>query len=190
MNSYRGFENRDSHDQHGQETGSPHQPLSRRAFLRGVAAFGGAIVLTACGATPPAVEQPTAAAPVPTTAAAPAPTTATAPTSAPAPAPTAAPAATAAPATAGGNIFRILSSGDIRSLDPPGAEGSEDWWSAGLVLYNYLYSYDKEGKLFPDIAADLPKISGDGKVYTIPLRKGVKFHNGREMTAEDAKFSM
>src|SRR2546428_525127 len=99
-------------------------------------------------------------------------------------------AAPAAPSASVGKIYRILSGGDIRSLEPPGAEGSEDWWSAGLVLYNYLYSYDKEGKLFPDLAADLPKISGDGKVYTISLRKGVKFHNGREMTAADAKFSL
>jgi ABC-type transport system substrate-binding protein len=180
-----------SHDQHGQETGSPRPPLSRRAFLRGTVAFGGAFILAACGAAPPAAEQPTA---VPAAPAAPA---AEQPTAAPiAEQPTAAPAAPAAttapaaPAASGGNIYRVLSGGDIRSLDPPGAEGSEDWWSAGLVLYNYLYSYDKDGKLFPDLAADLPKISGEGKVYTIPLRKGVKFHNGREMTAEDAKFSL
>jgi ABC-type transport system substrate-binding protein len=197
MDSYRESEIEDSHDQYSQEAGPSRQPLSRRAFLRGAAGFGGALVIAACGAAPPATEQPTAA---PAAGAATAPPAATAAPDAPAatapPAATAAPAAPAAtaapaaPAASGGSIFRILSGGDIRSLDPPGAEGSEDWWSAGLVLYNYLYSYDKDGKLFPDLAADLPTISDDGKVYTIPLRKGVKFHNGREMTAEDAKFSL
>jgi ABC-type transport system substrate-binding protein len=34
------------------------------------------------------------------------------------------------------------------------------------------------------------EVSKDGKVYTIRLRKGVKFHNGQEMTAEDAKFAI
>src|SRR5262245_60553656 len=42
-----------------------------------------------------------------------------------------------------GGTFRIVSSGDIRGLDPGSAEGSEDWWSAGWVLYNFLYFYDK-----------------------------------------------
>ena len=173
MDLHHSSEIEDSHDQRGRATAAPRQPLSRRAFLSGAATFGGALILAACGAAPPVAEHPTAAP------AATAGLVAEQPT-----------AAAAAPATSGGNIYRILSGGDIRSLDPPGAEGSEDWWSAGLVLYNYLYSYDKDGKLFPDLAADLPKISGDGKVYTIPLRKGVKFHNGREMTAADVKYSL
>lgn len=33
-------------------------------------------------------------------------------------------------------------------------------------------------------------ISEDGKVYTFVLRKGVKFHNGREVTAADVKYSL
>jgi peptide/nickel transport system substrate-binding protein len=194
MELHHSSEIEDSHDQHGQQTSSPRQPLSRRAFLRSTVAFGGAFVLAACGAAPPAAEQPTAAPAAPAAPAAEQPTAA--PAAPAAEQPTAAPAAeqptaaSAAPAASSDNIYRILSGGDMRSLDPPGAEGSEDWWSAGLVLYNYLYSYDKDGKLFPDLASDMPKISADGKVYTIPLRKGVKFHNGREMTAEDAKFSL
>ena len=34
------------------------------------------------------------------------------------------------------------------------------------------------------------EISDDGTVYTFHLRKGIKFHNGREVTAEDFKYSM
>jgi len=89
-----------------------------------------------------------------------------------------------------GGTYRLTGSGDIRSLDPPAAESSEDWWSAGMVLYNQLYFYDKDGNFYADLAADLPKISDDGLVYTIPLRQGVKFHNGREMVADDVKFTL
>jgi ABC-type transport system substrate-binding protein len=89
-----------------------------------------------------------------------------------------------------GGVYRLLGSGDIRSLDPAGAEGSEDWWSAGGLLYNRLYAYDPDNTFFPDLAADLPEMSDDGLVYTIPLRQGVKFHNGREMVADDVAFSL
>lgn len=89
-----------------------------------------------------------------------------------------------------GGTYRIVAGGDfVKTLDPGAAEAYEDWWSAGQLLYNMPYAFDREGNFYPDLAADLPKISDDGKVYTIPLRKGVKFHNGREMTAEDVKFT-
>src|SRR5262245_37772175 len=108
MNLYPGSEMKDSHDQQSQEPDSTRQPLSRRAFLSGATAFGGALILAACGATPPAAEAPTAApaAEAPTAApAAEAPTAAPAaeaPTAAPAAeAPTAAPAAEAPAATGG-----------------------------------------------------------------------------------------
>jgi ABC-type transport system substrate-binding protein len=89
-----------------------------------------------------------------------------------------------------GGVYRLLGSGDIRSLDPAGAEGSEDWWSAGGLLYNRLYAYDPDNTFYADLAADMPSLSDDGLVYTIPLRKGVKFHNGREMVADDVAFSL
>jgi ABC-type transport system substrate-binding protein len=89
-----------------------------------------------------------------------------------------------------GGVYRLMGAGDIRSLDPAGAEGSEDWWSAGLLLYNRLYAYDENAEFYPDLAADLPGLSADGLVYTIPIRQGVKFHNGREMVADDVAFSL
>ena len=73
-----------------------------------------------------------------------------------------------------GGTYRLLGSGDIRSLDPGGAEGSEDWWSSGSLLFNRLYSYDAENTFFADLAADFPEVSDDGLVYTIPLREDAK----------------
>lgn len=54
----------------------------------------------------------------------------------------------------------------------------------GLVKWN-----DDETALVPDLATSWT-ISDDGTVYTFKIRQGVKFHNGREMTAEDVKFSI
>lgn len=137
--------------------------LSRRAFLRTMALTGGALSMSALAAA--------CAAPATTGGAAP----------------------SVAPATTGprvGGTYRLVGRGDIRSLDPPAAESSEDWWSAGMVLYNQLYFYDKDGNFYADLAADLPAISDDGRVYSIPIRQGVKFHNGRELVADDVKFTL
>src|SRR5438309_9079461 len=35
----------------------------------------------------------------------------------------------------------------------------------------------------------MPKISADGKTYTFKIRSGVKFSNGRTVTADDFKYS-
>jgi peptide/nickel transport system substrate-binding protein len=41
-----------------------------------------------------------------------------------------------------------------------------------------LYDIDAQATLVPQLAADLPEVSGDGKEVTIKLRAGVKFNDG------------
>jgi len=65
--------------------------------------------------------------------------------------------------------------------------------AAGQCL-NYEALYDlpdstKPDKFTPLIAADFPQVSDDGLEVVIPLRSGVKFHSGNEMTADDVVFS-
>jgi len=78
---------------------------------------------------------------------------------------------------------------DISTLDP--AIGY-DWqnWSMIKSLFDGLMDY-KPGttELIPDLAESYT-VSEDGLVYTFKLRKGVKFHNGREMVASDIKYSI
>ena len=78
---------------------------------------------------------------------------------------------------------------DVSTLDP--AIGY-DWqnWSMIKSLFNGIMDY-KPGttELVMDLAENMD-IAADGLTYTFNLRKGVKFHNGREMTADDVKYSI
>jgi len=97
-------------------------------------------------------------------------------------------AATAAQIKQGG-AMTVTYKDDISTLDP--AIGY-DWqnWSMIKALFNGLMDY-KAGTytLEPDLAESFT-ISPDGKIYTFKLRKDVKFHNGRKLTAEDMKYSI
>ncbi len=78
---------------------------------------------------------------------------------------------------------------DVSTLDP--AIGY-DWqnWSMIKSLFDGLMDYEPgTTNLRPGLAESF-EISEDGKTYTFHLRRGVKFHNGREMTAEDVKYSL
>jgi peptide/nickel transport system substrate-binding protein len=55
-------------------------------------------------------------------------------------------------------------------------------------LYDTLVMPDPDKGVKPHLATDW-KVSSDGKTYTFTLRKGVKFHDGSELTADDVTFS-
>lgn len=57
-------------------------------------------------------------------------------------------------------------------------------------VYETLYTFDAKWNVAPMLAESLPKVSADGKTYTIALRKGVKLHNGRELDADDVVASL
>lgn len=56
-------------------------------------------------------------------------------------------------------------------------------------VYDTLLTIDSEYNVKPSLA-DSWEVSEDGKTYTFKLREGVTFHNGKELTSEDAVASM
>ncbi|UWR27895.1 ABC transporter substrate-binding protein [Sulfitobacter sp. S223] len=91
-------------------------------------------------------------------------------------------------AKSGGNIT-VTYKDDVATLDP--AIGY-DWqnWSMIKSLYDGLMDYEPgTTELRPGLAESY-EISDDGMVFTFKLREGVKFHNGRVMTADDVKYSL
>jgi peptide/nickel transport system substrate-binding protein len=77
---------------------------------------------------------------------------------------------------------------DLQIMNPLVSTSSNDKWLREL-MFEPLLGIDETGKIQPNLAESWTA-STDGKAYTFKLRRNVKFHNGREMTAEDVKFSL
>lgn len=86
-------------------------------------------------------------------------------------------------------VYRLITPLDVITLDPALANSIDDTWLCGTLLFSRLYSYDPDGQLQPDLAESFPVIA-NGTRYTIQLRANVRFHNGRALTADDARFSI
>jgi len=77
------------------------------------------------------------------------------------------------------------------STEPPGLDltATPASATAGVVLYNIqecLVKVDRHGKLGPWLAERWH--TADNRNYTFFLRRGVRFHNGRELKAADVKY--
>jgi peptide/nickel transport system substrate-binding protein len=94
------------------------------------------------------------------------------------------------------DTYTYLTISDSDSMDPAWAyDSSSDLLI--LNIYEPLVMFEKASteKLIPIIAEKVPSkenglISADGRTYTFPIRKGVKFHDGSPLTPEDVKYSI
>ncbi|MCG8618010.1 MAG: ABC transporter substrate-binding protein [Desulfobacterales bacterium] len=92
-------------------------------------------------------------------------------------------AATAAPK----GTLRVALTSDPNSLDLCyGADRNAS--NAGWRLYNSLVVVNDDGMIEPALAESW-EVTDGGKVYTMKLRKGVKFHNGEDFSADSVIFS-
>ncbi|MBL8836570.1 MAG: ABC transporter substrate-binding protein [Alphaproteobacteria bacterium] len=99
------------------------------------------------------------------------------------------PAAAQQPQPRQGGALTIATIGEPPTLDP--MESTAD--VVGLIaqhVFETLYTWGDGWRIVPLLAASDPQISADGKEYVIPLRTGVRFHDGQEMTSADVLASL
>lgn len=88
---------------------------------------------------------------------------------------------------AAGGIMRLRIVEPV-SLDPPNCYESEGIQVARQVFEGLIKWDQKTYEPIPNLATKW-EISSDGLVYTFHIRKGVKFHSGRELKAQDFVYS-
>jgi peptide/nickel transport system substrate-binding protein len=103
-----------------------------------------------------------------------------------APGTTPAPVSSGKPAVGGEITLRLAKDPD--SLNPILSSSSYGSDVHGLV-YDGLFIFNEKWEPVPHLAESY-KVSEDGLTWTIPLKKGVKFHNGTELTADDVVFTL
>lgn len=87
-----------------------------------------------------------------------------------------------------GGVYRRPLGNDPATLDPA---RTIDIYSLSVSqqIFDGLVQFDQTLTVVPGLA-DFWRASRDGLTWTFNLRKGVKFHHGREVTADDVVFSL
>lgn len=91
--------------------------------------------------------------------------------------------------TASSTTLRVGSGKDYANPDPAVVDDSV---TANVLaqVYEGLYKLDTDGSVKTALAVDMPTISADGLTYTIKIKDGVKWSDGKDLTAEDFAYSM
>ncbi len=88
------------------------------------------------------------------------------------------------------NTIVEASAGEPESLDPAWAYDTASSEIIMQVYENLLFmNKEKTDQFVPMLAEKMPDISSDGKTYTFTIRKGIKFHDGKDLTPEDVAYS-
>ena len=93
----------------------------------------------------------------------------------------------ATPIKKGGKLTWALEQDPVH-VAPYGAILTSNHWGK-QAAYDSLVEWDKNLNVKPALATSW-KIAADQKSITFNLRKGVKFHNGKELVGEDVKYSV
>ncbi|CAN1570102.1 DdpA ABC-type dipeptide transport system, periplasmic component [Rhabdaerophilaceae bacterium] len=93
----------------------------------------------------------------------------------------------------GGGALKLLWWQGPVLINPHFAVGSKEQ-DASRIFYEPLANWDPEGNLIPVLAAEIPTrenggLSADGKSVVWKLKPGVKWHDGKPVTADDLIFN-
>jgi peptide/nickel transport system substrate-binding protein len=93
----------------------------------------------------------------------------------------------------GGGQLKTLWWQGATLLNPHFATGTKDQ-DGSRIFYEPLASWDPDGNLSPNLAAEVPTLQNggvakDGRSVTWKLKKGVVWHDGKPFTADDCVFT-
>ncbi|MBJ6126767.1 ABC transporter substrate-binding protein [Microvirga splendida] len=85
-------------------------------------------------------------------------------------------------------VLKIRMLGDLKIIDPV-INTASPIRDMGYMVWDTLFATDADGKIQPQMA-EKNEVSADGNVHTITLRDGLKWHDGKPVTAADCVASI
>ena len=93
-----------------------------------------------------------------------------------------------------GGILKITYASFPDYMDPQLSYTAEGWTAMGEVYIPLLTYRGAEGKagseVIPGLAKEMPKVTNGGKTYTMFLRPGLKYSNGKPVKASDFTYAV
>jgi len=80
--------------------------------------------------------------------------------------------------------LKVSANTPVGTLDPVKMRVGALEYNYAFLVFSRLTGFDDNLNIVPDLAEKWD-VSADQRVWTFTLRKGVKFHSGREVEAED-----
>ena len=87
-----------------------------------------------------------------------------------------------------GGTFAEATIGKIGNLNPIYATTNSELTVAKL-LFSSLFYYDTSGSIKGDLAREIT-VSEDGRVHEVELRRGARWHDGEELSADDVIYTV
>jgi peptide/nickel transport system substrate-binding protein len=87
-----------------------------------------------------------------------------------------------------GGVLRIAVLTDEGTLQPYSYKTGYPGWNLLLLVYDTVLQLDADNIPRPHLAREV-RVAPDGLTYTVGLRSGVRWHDGRPLTADDVKFT-
>ncbi|MGI4795135.1 MAG: ABC transporter substrate-binding protein, partial [Janthinobacterium lividum] len=95
--------------------------------------------------------------------------------------------AMAAPSKGGHLKIAAVNSSNADTLDPARGSNSTDYTRC-IALYNRLTNLDANSNIVMELAEAID--TTDAKVWTVKLRRGITFHDGKAFTADDVIYTL
>ncbi len=83
-----------------------------------------------------------------------------------------------------GGTLRVAVEAEGDGLNPAANNFAASTYAMAYPMFDPLAYFDKQGNWIPYLAESFTRI-GDGTVWEMKLREGVRFHDGTELTADD-----
>lgn len=88
----------------------------------------------------------------------------------------------------GGGLYAEAMLGPVETLNPLYASSNAEV-AASRLIFSSLYTYDPTAHVRADLA-EFTQVDPTGTIYTVTMRKGVKWHDAKPLTAKDVEFTI